>query len=344
MNKREQEFNNILDECLDRLIFKGEPAEQCLSDYPEMADELRPLLETALVTSSIIDLKPDSAFRSKARAEMHSVLRQAEEKKERSVFGFAWRRGLVTALSVLLVVFAVTGGTAAASSRAMPDSFLYPVKLATEKVQLAFTFTDLGKAEANARIADKRVEEIVYLANQENPDAEEIDVLATNLNTNLLNIATYSSKTQDNSVKTAKTAGEERMMTATAEDVSAMQSVDEDENSVGLMATPEAVTGEGSESKETTEADSSTPKAAPSPEITVELPPSAITVAPEVGTRDTSADPRQILNTTLTNQAVTNLSRLYELLRIVPISIRPVIEKAIVLAEEGYNIAINSLY
>jgi hypothetical protein len=280
---------------------------------------------------------------NRARAEMHSILQKTEEKKKRSLFGFGWHRSLVTAMSVILAVFVITGGTAAVASNAMPDNFLYPVKLVTENVQLAFTFTNLGKAEANARIADTRVDEIIYLANGDNPDAGEIDVLATNLNTNLLNIAVYSSKLEDESVKTMATSGEERMISVTAEDTAA-QSADEDENSVGIMAIPEAVTGEGSESEDSAVAGGSTPKALPSPEVTVEVPSSAIKAAPEDYGQDTTANSRYALNTTVTEQAVINISRLYKLLSIVPPSVRPLIERVIALTEEGYNIAINSLY
>ena len=72
-------------------------------------------------------------------------------------------------MAILLVVCLVGGGTVFAASGSMPDSPLYPVKLATEHVQLALTFSDIGKAEANARLADKRVQEIVYLTGKDKP-------------------------------------------------------------------------------------------------------------------------------------------------------------------------------
>ena len=46
---KEKEFDNILDECLERVI-KGEDILACLADYPEHATELEPLLKTALDT------------------------------------------------------------------------------------------------------------------------------------------------------------------------------------------------------------------------------------------------------------------------------------------------------
>ncbi|GAI42438.1 unnamed protein product, partial [marine sediment metagenome] len=41
---KEKEFDNILDECLERLLVNGETIEQCLQSYPEQAANLKPLL------------------------------------------------------------------------------------------------------------------------------------------------------------------------------------------------------------------------------------------------------------------------------------------------------------
>ena len=37
-NEKSKEFNNVLNECLERLLVKGETMEQCLRSYPEQAD------------------------------------------------------------------------------------------------------------------------------------------------------------------------------------------------------------------------------------------------------------------------------------------------------------------
>ena len=48
--KANNELNNILDECLEKVL-SGESIEQCLQAYPEQAAELEPLLQTALAVS-----------------------------------------------------------------------------------------------------------------------------------------------------------------------------------------------------------------------------------------------------------------------------------------------------
>ena len=76
-----KELDNILDECLDRLMVKGETLEECLRHYPAYADELRPLLEAALVTSRLSLLEPGPEFRDKARVQFYKTLKEMESKK-----------------------------------------------------------------------------------------------------------------------------------------------------------------------------------------------------------------------------------------------------------------------
>ena len=90
-------------------------------------------------------------------------------RKARSPFRWQLRWVLPVAVVILLIIGG--GGTVVAAANSLPDSPLYRVKLATEAVQLAFTRSDLGKAELYARFADRRVEEIVKMAEKGNTDA-----------------------------------------------------------------------------------------------------------------------------------------------------------------------------
>ncbi|MBC8477866.1 MAG: hypothetical protein H8D49_05925, partial [Dehalococcoidia bacterium] len=69
---KNKEFNNILDECLERLLTSGETVEQCLERHPEYAAELEPLLRTAMVTRETSTLEPSVEFRARARYQLHS--------------------------------------------------------------------------------------------------------------------------------------------------------------------------------------------------------------------------------------------------------------------------------
>jgi hypothetical protein len=231
----------------------------------------------------------------------------------------------------------------------MPDDFLYPVKRATEQVQLAFTFTNLGKAEAYARMANRRVEEIIYMANEN--DIEEIEVLAASLDSSLNNIAEYSSR-ENNADRTTSDKGamvlsEKAVVTEESEAADIEQSVlattgetpGSDEDAASKEITDEETVGEGSEPEPPAEPIVVQPT---KPEVNVEIPPSKITIAPAESGQWFSK--KEELNITVNNQAVTNIQSLYELLDTVPESVREVILKAIEISERGYEIAIESLY
>ncbi len=167
-----REFENILAECLERVI-QGEDIESCLRSYPEQAAELKPLLQTALAARSASCIQPSPEFRARARYQFRHALEQAATKQQRRRPGFGWMPRWATALLLVLGVLTAGGGTVAAAGYSMPDSPLYPVKLATEQVQLGLTRSEVGKAELQMELADRRVNEIVYLANK--GDARSIE-------------------------------------------------------------------------------------------------------------------------------------------------------------------------
>ena len=161
MNKN---MDNILNECLERVVFHGESTEKVLKSYPAYAAELEPLLKTALVVKKAAAISPRADFKARARYEFHQALAQRKSGKHGFFTNLMPR--WATALSVALAVLLVSSGTVAAASNSMPDSPLYPVKLATEQAQMTMTFSDEGKAELYAELTDKRVDEIVYMANK----------------------------------------------------------------------------------------------------------------------------------------------------------------------------------
>ena len=67
---------------------------------------------------------------------------------------------VVKAVIVFSMMFGSAGGAVVASADSMPDSPLYPVKLAVEQARLALTFDDAGKAEMHLKFARERVREM----------------------------------------------------------------------------------------------------------------------------------------------------------------------------------------
>ena len=150
--KKTKEFDNILNECLERVLTKGETIEQCLASYPAYAAELEPLLQTSLVTKKALAIKPRPEFRERARHQFRSALQEMEQERERRFFLFNWQPRWATAIIAVLVLLLASGGTVAAAGNSMPDEPLYQVKLATEAVRLTLTPSALGKAELYAKL------------------------------------------------------------------------------------------------------------------------------------------------------------------------------------------------
>jgi hypothetical protein len=190
--RQEERFDDILNECLDRIL-KGETVEQCLLSYPEQSKELEPLLRTAKAARVISSMQPRPEFKAEARRQFQAAMiemkvNQTERKAQAGHrWQWRWQSGWAIGLIVVVIVVLGGGGTVAAAQNSMPDSGLYSIKLATEKVQLSLASGEIAKTELNAKFADRRTDEIIYIA--EKGDAQEVQIIASRLNTNLSNIA-----------------------------------------------------------------------------------------------------------------------------------------------------------
>lgn len=178
--KKMSEFENILDDCLERLV-GGETVERCLGSYPEQALELEPLLRTAQATREASAIAPRAEFRARARYEFRSALHDEMSRKKQP--RFVLRRGWVVALMVIGILLVSGGGTVLAAGDSMPDSPLYSVKLATERVQMALTSSPVGKAQLCAKQADRRVSELIYLASK--GDTQQVEAATERLDERL---------------------------------------------------------------------------------------------------------------------------------------------------------------
>ena len=71
------ELDNILNDCLESLLSKGETVDHCLASYPVQAVYLKPLLETVVVIKRAFKtVQPRPEFRAKARYQLHVVFRE----------------------------------------------------------------------------------------------------------------------------------------------------------------------------------------------------------------------------------------------------------------------------
>ena len=163
-----KKLDNIFNECLER-VRQGESIDECLKRYPKEAIKLEPLLKIAsAVHKSATSVQPRPAFKEQTRLNLRGAFlyaqRQARPKTGVSFWG--WQRRLAFAVTVILIFLVVGAATTAASTQALPDESLYPLKLATEQVRLALAFSNIDKAKLQARFAERRASEIAKMAHQ----------------------------------------------------------------------------------------------------------------------------------------------------------------------------------
>ncbi len=185
--KKEKEFNDILDKCLERII-RGETVEQCLTSYPEYAAELGPLLRTATVVQKAAAIEPRSEFKAKARYQFRTAIAGLGAKPSHRFF--VWQPRWAMAVVTVIILLVSGTGTMAAASNSMPDQPLYPLKLAAETARLRLTPSHLAKAELYANLADKRVKEIVVMTSRGKP--EEVERTVERLNDYLEKLASLN--------------------------------------------------------------------------------------------------------------------------------------------------------
>ena len=305
---KSKEFDNILNECLERLLARGETAEQCLRSYPEYTDKLKPLLETALSVNRMSAIQPSEEFRERARHQFRSALKEAELRKSRPFIGWLWQPRWAVTVAIALLL-AAGGGTVAASGDSMPDEPLYSVKLITEDVEIFFTRSKVGRAQLYAELADKRVAEIVVMADENRPD--KVDEAAGRLESYLTEIVDLASGEQ---------AADGMLMGPAMEEAAAPESE---------VAPPPA---------EEEEVPAETP-ATREPQ-----PPSAVDMGEPAKWAGLQSDPLGTLKATVTLNAIDHVARLRAALEEVPASARPALRRALAISEAGYDRILESLY
>jgi hypothetical protein len=151
------DFERILDDCVERLTKGTSTLEECLSSHPQYADQLRPLLCRA---AGLIDhrgdvsISPSAAARGRAKLTLH--MKAHPRQRGRGLYLFQR-----LALGIAVMMFALLSvGTVRAQS-ALPSDLFYAWKLASERVWRRIAF---DTNHVDLVLADRRVREIVATA------------------------------------------------------------------------------------------------------------------------------------------------------------------------------------
>src|SRR3972149_2373160 len=158
-------MNNLyeaLEICL-RDIEQGADIETVLFRYPDLADELRPILEASANAKSMAVPDPSTDMLRRNRTKLLQHAAEMRESKARSASRRIWsvslRRVAVT-LVVVAILFASGTGLVRAASTTLPGDNLYPVKRTWEDVLLLFTFNLQQREALEIEHENKRLDEL----------------------------------------------------------------------------------------------------------------------------------------------------------------------------------------
>ncbi len=210
--KQPDEFDTIFDECLESIL-SGESVETCLERYPDRAEELRPLLETALEARDAADVAPRTEFRQEASRQFQQALHDLPVRQAAPGF-FSFRHWWVSAVAVLAIVIFTGAGTVLAANTAQPDNFFYSVKLATESFRIYVAGSDEAKAELYAEFAQRRVDEIIAMADK--GDAAAVAKATEHLDGQLVAMAGVLGSESSETFKTMTSTGDQGALRAPA--------------------------------------------------------------------------------------------------------------------------------
>jgi hypothetical protein len=166
-----------IEEILDILIGEieeGKNIDDCLKEYPEHADELRPLLLLATGIEKIPEPEVDSTAFKRTMAKVNSI---SEKKNYNPLLTYStliFRPVFLRAASIILAFMFILSITFSFSADSLPGEFLYPVKCFCEKAQLAMTFGAENKAKLHLKLANNKTADFLLTFKREEKINKEL--------------------------------------------------------------------------------------------------------------------------------------------------------------------------
>ena len=160
-----EDFDTILNRCLEDIAAGRETFDSCLRRYPAQASRLAVLLELA----ARVQAAPGTPLRADKRHALEDrLLKRAAQLQSKPVSQPTAprlplrRRSFALAMASLVAVVLVLGSAVSASAASVPGDVLYPVKRATEQVRLALT-PDGQQVDLHLEFARQRLQELNVL-------------------------------------------------------------------------------------------------------------------------------------------------------------------------------------
>ena len=161
----EDRFDLIFEECL-RQIRGGVPLDQVLKAYPRYEARLRPLLETAVLASS---LNSAPTIPASARAKSKNAFLEALASAPRAVPWYSPAVLLRSAWSTAVFLFILTAGlvwTGLVSAESLPGDSLYPLKITAERTRLLIASNPSQRLQLENEYDQERADEVEALFGQ----------------------------------------------------------------------------------------------------------------------------------------------------------------------------------
>lgn len=142
----------------------GVDLDACLALYPDLADELEPILAASQSARVLGRFPlPDTTAENRSRARFLSTAAAINIKAKPKFSWVALRRAVLVALVVMLAFAISWNGLLVASAKSLPGDVLYPVKRVTERVNLSLTPNVEEKHQYESDFNMRRAEEVKLL-------------------------------------------------------------------------------------------------------------------------------------------------------------------------------------
>lgn len=158
-----------------QVLEHGGTVEECLSRFPSLALDLRPLLESALSARSIsLPTIPGNAVtRGRVRV-LNRAAQLRQGLRPRAHYPRAWRLAAIP-LVVLAFLFLTGNGLIAASANALPGDALYPFKRTVEDIRLRLAPNLNVKAGIQKEISTRRIDETEILLSEQHVEPVDFE-------------------------------------------------------------------------------------------------------------------------------------------------------------------------
>ena len=188
-------LDETLNICLD-LIQQGESIEDCLSRFPHVSDELRPIIELASQMQTIEFVPPSIPAYREGRNRLQAAVHTKQQKETKrsklalpkfatfiptdeiklwiedfvELSGISSRSVMRTALTSLILVFSLFFSVNA-SADSLPGDLLYPIKTLSQQARIILT-SPANKAAVIDQLSAKRAEELETVLAEGNREAK----------------------------------------------------------------------------------------------------------------------------------------------------------------------------